>query len=554
MLKHLAIRDYAIVDHLDLDLDSGMTAITGETGAGKSIMLDALGLCIGDRADARTVRPGAVKADITATFDITELGDARSWLSERDLNTDDNECLLRRTISAEGRSKSFINGAPVTLSDCADLGALLVDIHSQHAHQSLLRASTQRQLLDAFAGAEALAKDVAEVARHARSLQQQLDRLTHQSEEDRARRELLHYQVNELDALELREGEIAQLEDEQTQLANARFILENVGAVTEGCELHGEQLGRLAAMLDDRRLPSGVIDGARELITSSVIQLEEARTELQRYADGVEIDPARLREVEQRLDSIYSLARKHRVDAEALNQHHEELAEQLQVLDGGDENLEQLSQKVADSYRQYKALTQKLTEARTQAAQTLEQRVMEVLAELAMDRCYFQVAMHPSGDNQIDPHGAEHIEFLISTNPGAKPGPLAKIASGGELSRISLALQIAAADSATAPTMIFDEVDVGIGGAVAEVVGSLLRRLAGRVQVLCVTHLAQVAAMGHHQLRVTKATAEDTVTTEVAVLDAEQRVEEIARMTGGVNLTDSSRAHARDLLANGASR
>lgn len=552
MLKHLAIRDYAIVDHLDLDVESGMTVITGETGAGKSIMLDALGLCIGDRADARTVRPGAQRADITATFDLTQLSEAQSWLIERDLNTDDNECLLRRTISAEGRSKSFINGAPATLADCAEIGALLVDIHSQHAHQSLLRAGTQRQLLDTFANADALANEVAAAARHARTLKQQLDRLTHQSEDDRARRDLLHYQVQELDALELKEGDIERLEAEQKQLANARFILENAGAVAEGCELQGEQLARLGALLDDRRLPGGVIDGARELIASSVIQLEEARTELQRYVDSVEIDPERLREVEQRLDSIYSLARKHRVDAEALSQHHQGLALQLEDLSGGEGDLEQLSQKVAESRQQYAILAQQLTQARTQGAQALERKVMDVLAELAMDRCVFSVALHPADSSEIDPQGAEHVEFLISTNPGAKPGPLVKIASGGELSRISLALQIAAADSTTAPTMIFDEVDVGIGGAVAEVVGSLLRRLAARVQVLCVTHLAQVAAMGNHQLRVSKVSADNSVTTAVTPLDADQRVEEIARMTGGVNLTDSSRAHARDLLASGA--
>lgn len=548
MLKQIAIRDYAIVDTLDLELDRGMTAITGETGAGKSIMLDALGLCVGDRADARTVRPGAKRADITAIFDISQLPAAKQWLLERDLDNDEQLCILRRTVSAEGRSKSFINGTPATLTDCAELGELLVDIHSQHAHQSLLRKANQRALLDAFANASDLADEVADAAHKCQTLIDEFERLANQSAADTARRDLLRYQVSELDELDLKPNEVELLEAEQKQLANAGFLLESSGAAAEGCELQSEEIRRLRQLMADDRHDPAAVSNIRDMLASAEIQLDEARRELMNYAERIELDPGSLREVTERLEAIYDLARKHRVLPERLAEHHTALREELDGLEGDDDRLDNLQSDIKKTRSRYVTLATRLSNERAQAAIALAEGVMAALAKLAMERCQFKVSLIPHGLDTLNPRGGEEVEFLISTNPGATPGALAKIASGGELSRISLALQVAAAESATAPTMIFDEVDVGIGGAVAEVVGELLHQLGTRVQVLCVTHLPQVAAKGDHHLRVSKQGDEQSVRTELVALTPEARVAEIARMLGGMTITDSTVAHAREML------
>ena len=551
MLKHIVIRDYAIVDALDIELEGGMTVITGETGAGKSIMLDALGLCVGDRADSRTVRPGAKRAEITAVFTLSDIPSASQWLKERELDDDADECILRRTVTADGRSKAFINGVPATLAETGELGELLVDIHSQHAHQSLLRKSHQRDMLDAFAGASELAQALAETAQQCERLTIEFERLANQNEADTARLELLRYQVNELEELGLQSAEIAILEAEQKQLANAGFLLESAGQAAEGCEVQSEEIRRLRGLMADERHNFAAVANIREMLSSAEIQLDEARSELTRYADGIELDPSRLAEVDQRLEAIYDLARKHRVMPERLFEHHLALNAELEGLDGGDERLDQLRAEIKNARAEYSKLASRLTNQRTKAAVEIADKVSSILSKLAMERCSIKIALTPHAPESYHPRGNEDVEFLISTNPGAEPGPLAKIASGGELSRISLALQVAAAENATVPTMIFDEVDVGIGGAVAEVVGDLLHHLSARVQVLCVTHLPQVAAKGDQHLQVSKAGDKNSVSTRLATLDTQSRISEIARMLGGMKITESTLAHAREMLAGG---
>lgn len=548
MLKQITIRDYAVVASLDMDLESGMTVITGETGAGKSIMLDALGLCIGDRADARTVRPGAKRADITAVFQIDELPAVGSWLHERELDLPTQECILRRVAGADGRSKAFINGAPATLVDCAAVGALLVDIHSQHAHQSLLRRASQRALLDATAGATGLAAEVAQASAQWHTLAAELEQKKGQSAADTARFDLLSYQVSELDTLDLGAEELQSLEAQQKQLHNADFLIDSAGQAQEHCEQQLEQLVRTRQLVSDERHEGATMNNIREMLETAEIQLQEAQSELIRYTDQLDRDPGQLQWVTDRLEQVYDLARKHRVMPEELTQRHAQLKVELETLNAGPDQLNQLEEGLEIAQSTWSKSAKKLTAKRKKASKQLMGHVSTTLARLAMERCDFQVVLTQRAEGTPDPAGAEQVEFLISTNPGSAPGSLAKIASGGELSRISLALQVAAAESATAPTMIFDEVDVGIGGGVAEVVGELLKQLSQRVQVLCVTHLAQVACKGLNHLQVSKTGDAAAVFTEVNLLETEARVEEIARMQGGLTITESTRAHAREML------
>jgi len=546
MLLHLAIQDYAVVDHLELDLAAGMTCITGETGAGKSIMLDALGLCIGDRADSRAIRPGEARTDITASFDIARNTRAKVWLAERDLEAT-GECLLRRTINADGRSRAYINGTPATLSDCADLGQLLVDIHSQHAHQSLLRRPTQRSLLDTYAEAEALVVEVSDLAQQWRLLEEEHTRLVGRTEESDARRELLSYQIAEMESLDTFAGELSELEEQHKLLANAAFIIESANAIASGCETQRDPLSRLVQLAKDERMNSDSTLNLRELLQSALIQIDEAAAETARFAEGIEVDPERLRTTEERLGALHDLARKHRVAADELPDLLATLQMELESLTGGSAQLEDIERQLSDTALAWRQSAEQLSAKRHEAAAVLGQRVMATLGQLAMHKCVFEIALIPFGDTRPDPRGAEDVEFLIATNPGASPGPLSKIASGGELSRISLALQVVAADTATTPTMIFDEVDVGIGGGVAEVVGELLHTLGKRSQVLVVTHQPQVAAKGNHHLLVTKEGA-DEVHSTLTLLEGEARIQEIGRMLGGAKLTDNTLAHAREML------
>ena len=546
MLTDLSIRDYAIVQRLDIELHDGMTCVTGETGAGKSIMLDALGLCIGDRADARAVRAGADRAEISALFSVEHLPLAQAWL-ERAVLLEGHECLIRRTVTSDGRSRAFINGSPATLAQCTELGELLVDIHSQHAHQSLLRRAVQRELLDEFSEITVEASAVAAEAEAIRGLKQELATLTSSSKELEERRDLLNYQIEELLELNFTEGELESLESEQKLLSNANWIMDTVHGVSEQCAQLGDQLRSSVAALSDDRLGSG-IDESRDMVASSQIQLEEAASELRRYLDRIELDPQKLQEVEKRLDTAYTLARKHRIQPEALADHLNTLSDELEGLEHGSQRLDELEKEIEKRQTEWIEAATALSKKRAAGGKALASRAMDLLAQLAMERCTLEIGFLPLDPDKLDPRGLEEVEIWIATNPGSQPGPLNKVASGGELSRISLALQVAVSDMATAPTMIFDEVDVGVGGAVADVVGKLLRTLSANVQVLCVTHLPQVAAKGHKHIQVSKA-GDEVVTTSLVYLSGDERVEELSRMLGGAVVTDATRENARELLA-----
>ena len=546
MLTDLSIRNYAIVQRLDIELHNGMTCVTGETGAGKSIMLDALGLCIGDRADARAVRAGADRAEISALFSVEHLPLAQAWL-ERAALLEGHECLVRRTVTSDGRSRAFINGSPATLAQCTELGELLVDIHSQHAHQSLLRRAVQRELLDEFSEITNEASAVAAEAEAIRGLKQELATLTSSSKKLEERRDLLNYQIEELLELNFTEGELESLESEQKLLSNANWIMDTVHGVSEQCAQLGDQLRSSVAALSDDRLGSG-IDESRDMVASSQIQLEEAASELRRYLDRIELDPQKLQEIEKRLDAAYTLARKHRIRPEALADHLNTLSDELEGLEQGNQRLDELEKEIDKRQTEWGEAATALSKKRAAGGKALASRAMDLLAQLAMERCTLEIGFLPLDADKLDPRGLEEIEIWIATNPGSQPGPLNKVASGGELSRISLALQVAVADMATAPTMIFDEVDVGVGGAVADVVGKLLRTLSANVQVLCVTHLPQVAAKGHKHIQVSKA-GDEVVTTSLNYLSGDERVEELSRMLGGAVVTEATRENARELLA-----
>lgn len=547
MLSHLSIANYTIVSSLEMEFHTGMTVITGETGAGKSIMLDALGLCLGDRADPRAVRQGSDRAEIAATFDISGNTAARDWLAGRDLG-DGPECLLRRVITAEGRSRAYINGSSTTLTECAELGDLLIDIHGQHAHQSLLRKSVQRALLDEYAGHQKLACEVEQIASDWLRCQRELALLSSAGDEHASRVQLLTYQVEELDALALQEGELEALEREEKQLANAEQILESAHAALALCEEQESGTRRALQLLRGDTHNGRAVNDARELLDSAAIQLGEARSEIQHHIDGVEVDPQRLASVQRRLEVIYDIARKHRVMPEDVATLHQRLVDELAALAGSEERLARLQDDMAVLAERYREQATLLGKQRAAAGKKLAREVRDLLGTLAMAECRFEVALTPRDEAAPHPMGAEDVEFLISTNPGSPAQPLGKIASGGELSRISLAIQVVSAGRGTVPSMVFDEVDVGIGGAVAEVVGRLLRSLADSAQILCVTHLPQVAAQGQHHLQVSKTADKKQVEARLNALQGDAKVEEIARMLGGVKITDQTLAHAREML------
>ena len=552
MLVHLSVQNYAIVEHLDLELDKGMSVITGETGAGKSIMLDALGLTLGDRADSGVVRPGADKADILASFDIREIPEAQAWLKERDLEQE-GLCILRRVITAEGRSRGYINGSPCPQADLKALGELLIDIHSQHEHQSLLKPDTHRRLVDAYAGATELARQVQLAALRWRQTRNELERISQSGDEQRARHQLLSYQLEELDNLSLGENELEALEQEHKNLANAESLLSNCRLAIDVCSESdaGNVLSALNTALtrlqNTANAPTALNEAAN-LLSSAQIQVEEAVSELNRFLDHFDADPQRLQFLDERLNSIYSLARKHRIQPAELLTLKQQLSDELQSLNADDQALERLSEELTAYQALYEQKAVQLSQKRQEAAKRLAQSIEKEMQSLGMPGGRLQIDLKPLSSSEPNANGLEVLEFLVSANPGQPLKGLAKVASGGELSRISLAIQVITAQTSRVPTLVFDEVDVGIGGPTAEVVGQLLRRLGERGQVLTVTHLPQVAAQGHQHLFVHKVRGKHSTHTAVSKLSDDKRIEEIARMLGGVDLTDESLAHARKLV------
>ncbi|MGH8371365.1 MAG: DNA repair protein RecN [Gammaproteobacteria bacterium] len=553
MLTHIAIRDFAIIDALELDLGAGMTVLTGETGAGKSILVDALGLVLGDRADAGVVRQGAERAELSAEFDLRDAPDTVHWLEQNELAAD-GECILRRIIGADGRSRGQINGRSVPMQLLKELGEQLVDIHGQHEHQSLLRRDTQMQLLDAYGQHAALLGEVARLYSEWKTAHQSLAGLRAAAADRDARLEMLRYQVSELDALKLEPDEAATLDEEHTRLANGGRLAEGAQAALtslyedeEGSAYQllnhaARELEKLAAL--DPRLGS-----VREILTNTEVQLSEASDALRHYLADMDMDPQRLQWVEDRLGVLHELARKHRIEPAELPQRLQELSEELKQLERAEITLQELEARLKSLRDAYQRAAAALHAQRVKTAADLGKKVTTVMQELGMPGGKFAVEVDASDAERFTPTGIDHIEFMVSANKGQALKPLAKVASGGELSRISLAIQVIAAQATAISSMVFDEVDAGIGGGVAEIVGRRLRALGETRQVLCVTHLPQVASQAHQHLRVSKETEAKTTVTRIEALNQKLQIEELARMLGGLEITETTRKHAREMLA-----
>ena len=551
MLRTLCIRDFVIVDSLELEFHPGFTVLTGETGAGKSILIDALALALGERGDAAVVRAGCERADIGAEFDIGHLPELGQWLRAAELEGDPGSILLRRVIDRNGRSRSYVNGRPATLSQLREAGEWLVDIHGQHAHQSLLKADAQRVLLDAHAGLAPLALEVAQACRHWQKLAQARAEYETHAAQRNAEREQLQWQVQELEQLALLPGEWDAVQAEHTRLAHAAGLIEGVQAALDvlseadaAClPLLSGTGTRLEALLGfDARLRE-----ARELIRSGEAQVQEAVYALRHYADRLELDPQRLAAVEARMQAIHGSARKFRLEPEELPEHLRQLQARLAELEVASD-LEALVKQEQQARSDYFERAAKLGAGRKKAAAKLGKEVTRAMQDLAMAGGRFEVGLNPYPP-EGSVHGAEQIEFLVAVNPGVEARALARVASGGELSRISLAIQVITSKAALVPTLIFDEVDAGIGGGVAEIVGRQLRTLGRERQVLCVTHLPQVAAQADRQWSVSKSGVEGRVKTAVSVLDRKARIEEVARMLGGTEITATTRKHAAEMLS-----
>lgn len=554
MLLHLNIQNFAIVRALDIDWRNGMTTITGETGAGKSIAIDALGLCLGDRALTNVVRPNSKKAELSATFDISQNVMAMQWLEKNDISFEENECILRRLISAEGRSKAFINGSQVPLAQLKEIGQLLINIHGQHEHQLIVKAAEQRQILDDYADHKNLLDTLQFHYKQWQTLKHESNKLQESQSQRNAQRQLLQYQVNELDEFSLVEGEFAQLESDYKRQSNSQQLLDiSLQAlqdlsenehfnITDSLRSTCERINILAS-LDPN------ISQISEQLSESLLQLEDVNDELRNYYDRLELDPQSYQMIEERFSTAVQLAKKHQVSPENLSQFHQKLKQELALISGDESRLDIIYQEIETAEANYFACAKELSQSRSDAAKTLSLKITDSMRELNMEHGQFQVSVTATENKKLTSHGLDDISFLISLNPGQELAAMNKVASGGELSRISLAMQVILADKVITPTLIFDEVDVGISGPTAAMVGAKLQQLAKNTQVICVTHLPQVASKGHQQLFVTKLTDGEHTETKVTELSNDGRVQEIARLLAGDKITDSSIANAQELLA-----
>jgi DNA repair protein RecN (Recombination protein N) len=556
MLCFMQVRDFAIIDAVEIEFGPGLTALTGETGAGKSILVDAVILALGGRAAADAVRHGAERAEITATFDIRDNAEARTWLDGQSLGADD-EVILRRVVGADGRSRSFVNGQALPAQAVRELGALLIDIHGQQEFLSLVRRDAQRRMVDAHGDHATLLQPVRQLAEEWRQLARQHLDLAAAAQERGSRLELLRYQVSELLALALEPGEFEALSAERARLANRGRLAESTRAAlslayeADGADAHatasraGAQL-RAAAALDP------ALCEPLRLLEEATIFLKEAGNELAGYLDALDVDPQRQDWVERRVAALEELARKHRVEPAALASQLDALTGELGTLENSEIVLSGLQQRLAETRARYDVAAARLSKARRTAARRLGEAVTGLMAHLGMPGGKFEIEVAPGNGGDPSPDGEDEVSFLVTANPGQPLRPVARVASGGELSRISLAVQVAAAHGAARTCMIFDEVDAGVGGAVAEMVGRQLAALGGCGQVLCVTHLAQVASQADHQVRVAKITDGRSSRMTVTELTVDERIEELARMLGGVEITRKARDHAREMLKSAA--
>ena len=553
MLLNLQVRDFAIIDRIDIEFEAGMTVLTGETGAGKSILVDALGLVLGERGSAQLVRDGAKRAEFAAEFDVSVVPSARAWLEEQSLDQDD-ECLLRRVINSDGRSRAFINGNSVPLSQLKSLGELLLDIHGQHFHQSLGRRSVQRDLLDYFGGL--LEKRTATELSFASwtSVADRLRQLTEAETDRTSRLDLLSFQLQELDGLALGADELDELRSERQKLQNSGRLAEGVSSALQS--LFENDVGNANSLVADAlRAVESLLDydeslaPVLEMLNSASIQVTEAADSLRRYSDSIDMDPRRRDWVEERLDSIQTVARKHRVAPEDLHAQVEKLRQEHDLLSHAEERGRELERQAEATKSEFLKRAKALSNGRRKAASSFAAAVTEAMKSLGMPGGVFEVSLTSLEESSARSWGLDEIDFLISANPGQPTQPLARIASGGELSRMSLSIQVIASDGSAIPTMVFDEIDSGVGGGVAEMVGRRLQELGASRQVLCVTHLPQVASLADRHFRISKVSDGKSTRTRVHVLNKDERVEELARMLGGVEITRKTLAHAAEMLA-----
>ncbi len=551
MLELLHIRNFAIIDSLELEFDRGLTALTGETGAGKSILLDAIKLIAGDRADSDSIRSGCDRAEISAHFDLADAAPARDWLAESDM-LDGDDCVIRRRLAAGGRSKAFINGSSATLTQLRALCDRLIDIHGQHEHQSLQQARVQRELLDGFVSEDQLLASLRGAFDTCRELEARLEQARSGAQEREQRIDLLRLYCAELDELGAASGEAESLQIEYRRLANAGALLDKTAAIVDRLYDNDELnlqaiLSQCVADLAELRQSDASLAASHDLINAAAIQLDEAAAELRRYRDTIELDDARLEAVNERIAALQSLARKHRVGVEELPRLTESLAGELATLESDAFDLDAIDAELEQARQAYRTLAGELSQKRISTANQLSREITAVMQELGMQGGSFAIEVVPG--ETFSASGLDTIRYLVSANPGQPPRPLSRVASGGELSRISLAIQVIMSESSRIPTLIFDEVDAGVGGGVAEIVGNKLRLLGRDRQVLCVTHLPQVASQAHHHYRVDKSSDAGETRTAVTVLDSDARREEIARMLGGVEITERTRAHASEMIA-----
>ncbi len=553
MLRSLNIRDFVIVDELDLDLEHGFTVLTGETGAGKSILLDALSLVLGERADPSQIREGKNKAEISALFSLDgALKDLISnWLDEQGFNLEDDGAtlILKRIVDASGRSRAFINGGIATLNQTKELGNYLVDIHGQHAHQLLLKTGAQRDLLDHQAKLQEQVLTVKGLYQQWQAAKKQLELAQSAGESLQKEQERLSWQLEELDLLAPKAGEWAEIDVEYSRLANAAKLIEgsqNALAMLSEQEGNAEELlGKAFTEIEDLAKLDSHLEDAKISLESAQIQIGEATHSLNRYLQKIDVDPERLAEVEERLKALHSAAKKFKVTPDELPTIWIDIKEKVNAIKDS-QDLAALEKNLQATQAEYNKAAKSLSLNRNKAAKVLEKLVTEAMQDLSMAGGQFVIGIEPLAEGNA--HGLENIEFLVAGHPGVSPKPLSKVASGGELARISLAISVITSEASQIPTLIFDEVDSGIGGAVAETVGKRLNELGQEHQVLCVTHLAQVAAQGHQHWKVEKQSSANSTTSSITGLNRQERVEEIARMLGGTEITDTTRRHARELL------
>ena len=553
MLTQLTINNFAIVRHLNLELSEGMSVITGETGAGKSIAIDALGLCLGYRSESSMIRNGADKADITATFQMQPNSPAYLWLKEHELLDEENshECILRRMINLEGRSKAFVNNRPLPISQLRELGQYLIHLNGQHAPQLLLKSEYQLELVDNYAGIHNLLGKMQEQYNKWRKLHQQVKNFRQQCKENEARKQLLQYQVDELDEFDIKEGEFEEMEETHTRLSNSEELTEMSQSVLD--LLSDDNSNADSLIYNAIRYLEDLVDvdanyqSSLDMLNEALIQVQEASSEVRALADSIEQDPELLAELDERISRAMSLAKKHYVSPNELWQHHSVLQDELQKLVDFEDNEDQLIADEKKAYRECVALAEQIYQERVSAAQKLAEQVNSQSKALSMENSEFYMDIQHDV-KKLTPNGADFVEFNLRSNLGQNAQPLAKIASGGELSRISLAVQVLTANKLSTPTIIFDEVDVGISGIAATTVGRLLRQLGNKCQVLCVTHLPQVASHGHQHFNVQKYVKDNQTETQMSLLSERERVNALARLLGGSKITDAVLANAQEML------